>query len=209
MADAAVNSWLPATRRGEGGQPARLRWCEDRCLPLENDLFVSMLPGDIHSKGVFREIRERLAPKVIPVVDSHRGRAPTYGDHKPLSATGPPLTARERHRGSTTRVHPGESPERFQEWETGCQETLATNRRDAMEALPWRGGTSPGRRPSEGDGPGHGKGGLVPLFCGSDRTGNGMRGPPCGRWWSSSPTRETPAAGGPGEGDGRRTCGFP
>ena len=172
VADAAVIV-LPATAGVEVGTERVWGWCEERRLP--RILFVSMLDRENTSfEGVYREIRERLTPKVIPVEipigegADFRGIINLFSErahlYRPESDTG------EYDEGDI----PEELQERFQEWETELQETLATTDETLLEHY-LEGGHISREEAIEGMARAMARGDLVPLFCGSARTGYGIR----------------------------------
>lgn len=172
VADAAVIV-LSATAGVEVGTERVWGYCEARRLPRM--LFVSMLDRDNTSfERVFRQIRERLTPKVIPVEipigegPDFRGIINLFSErahlYRPDSDTG------EYDEGDI----PDELRERFQEWETELQETLATTDETLLEHY-LEGGHISREEAIEGMARAMARGDLVPLFCGSARTGYGIR----------------------------------
>ena len=172
VADAALVT-VSATSGVEVGTEVVWKYAEDRGIPRM--LFVSMMDKE-HADfdAVYAEIKERLAPNVLPVEipigagEDFEGIINLFSERAHLFKGG--TQTGEYEEGDV----PDDLQEKFQEWETELQETLATTdesllehylegekitRDEAIEAM--------ARAMAMGE--------IVPLFCGSAKLSYGMR----------------------------------
>lgn len=172
VADAAVIV-LSSTSGVEVGTEAVWEECERRGIP--RIFFVSMMDKENASfDTVYSEIKDRLTPNVIPVEIPVGEGADFHGIINLFSER-----AHMFRSGSTSGEYdeqdvPEELADKFEEWETELQETLATtdeallehyldgqkiSREEAIVAM--------AKSVAAGE--------LYPLFCGSGRDGHGVR----------------------------------
>lgn len=172
VADAAVIV-VGATSGVEVGTEKVWEYCEERGLPRM--IFVSMMDKD-HADftAVYRDIRARLTPAVIPVeipigegADFH-GIINLFSRHAHLYTRG--TKTGEYEHGEI----PEESRARFELWETELQERLATIDERYLEHY-LEGGRLSREEALEAMARGMARGELVPLFCGSGETCYGTR----------------------------------
>jgi elongation factor G len=172
VADSAVIV-LPATAGVEVGTERVWGYCEARGIP--RILFVSMMDRENTSfRRVFQEIRERLTEKVIPV-EIPIGEGPDFHGIVNLFSQRAHLF---RPGSDTGEYDEAEVPEElkgwFEEWEKELQETLATTDERLLERY-LEGGHISREEAIEGMARAMARGELVPLFCGSPRSGYGIR----------------------------------
>jgi elongation factor G len=148
-------------------------YCEARGLPRM--FFVSMMDKEHASfDQAYQQIKSRLSEKVIPVEipigegESFRGIINLFSErahiYKPGTKTGEYVE----------EDIPEELRERFEEWETELQETLATTDETLLEKY-LEGGHISREEAIEAMARAMARGEVYPLFCGSARSTYGMR----------------------------------
>jgi elongation factor G len=172
VADGAVIV-LSSTGGVEVGTERVWSYCEARKLP--RILFVSMMDKEnADFEGVFRQIKERLSEKVIPV-EIPIGEGPAFHGIINLFSERAHLYRAGSDTGEYDEVDvPQEYREKFEAWEEELQETLATTDETLLEHY-LEGGHISREEAIEGMARAMARGELVPLFCGSPRTGQGVR----------------------------------
>jgi len=172
VADAAVIV-VGATSGVEVGTEVVWKYVEDRRLP--RIFFVSMMDKE-HADfdKVYREIKERLAPTVVPVEipigsgEDFRGIINLFSEkahfHKPGTLTG------EYEEGDV----PPELQDKFEEWEMELMETVATTDEALLEQY-LEGEAISRDQAIEAMAAGMARGEVIPLFCGSAKKSYGMR----------------------------------
>jgi elongation factor G len=172
VADAAILV-LGATEGVQVGTERMWEFCEERGIP--RILFVSMMDRDrADFMAVYRDIREHLTERVIPVEipvgagDGFSGIINLFSErtHRYRTPDG---------KGEYDEEDvPAELAALFEEWETELQETLATTDENLLEEY-LVGGRISREQALEAMARAMRTGEVVPLFCGSAHTGYGMR----------------------------------
>jgi len=172
VADAAVIV-LGATSGVEVGTEKVWEYCEERGIPRM--FFVSMMDKEnADFDAVFRDIRQHLTDKVIPVEipigegDDFHGIINLFSERAHLFAEGTRDGAYEE------RDIPEQYSERFEAWETELQEALATTSEELLESY-LEGGHISREEAIEAMARSMARGELYPLFCGSARRTYGTR----------------------------------
>ncbi len=172
VADGAVIV-VGSTSGVEVGTEVVWQYCEDRGLPRM--FFVSMMDKE-HADfdKVFKDIKERLAPNVLPVEvpigagDDFKGIINLFSErahiYKPGSVTGE----------YEEQDIPEELMGKFEEMETEFIETVATADEDLLERY-LEGETISKEEAVEAMAGGMARGEIIPLFCGSAKKGFGMK----------------------------------
>lgn len=172
VADAAVIV-VGATSGVEVGTEQVWEYCEERGLPRM--IFVSMMDRDTADfTAVYRDIRSRLTPAVIPV-EIPIGEGDDFHGIINLFSRHAHFYSRDTKTGEYEHGEiPDESRERFELWETELQERLATIDERYLEHY-LEGGHLSREEALEAMARGMARGELVPLFCGSGETCYGTR----------------------------------
>jgi len=164
---------VSATSGVEVGTEVVWKYAEDRGIPRM--IFVSMMDKE-HADfdAVYQEIKERVAPNVLPVEipigagEDFRGIINLFSQKAHIFKAGT----------LTGEYEEGEVPEdlqdKFQEWAVELQETLATTDESLLERY-LEGETITREEAIEAMARGMAMGEVVPLFCGSARSSYGMR----------------------------------
>jgi len=172
VADAAVVV-VDATAGVEVGTETVWRYCQEREIPRM--LFVSKMDHEnADFDETYRQIKERLAPTALPVEipvgsgDDFRGIINLFSERTHVYRDGT----------ETGEYDEEDIPEhlrdRFEEWETELQETLATTNEELLEHY-LEGGRLTREEAIDAMGLGMVRGEIVPLFCGSAERSYGMR----------------------------------
>ncbi|MBT8398096.1 MAG: elongation factor G, partial [Gemmatimonadetes bacterium] len=172
VADAAVIT-VGSTAGVEVGTEVVWQYCEDRRLPRM--FFVSMMDKD-HADfdKVVQEVKERLAPNVLPVEvpigqgDDFRGIINLFSERAHLFKAG--TTSGEYEEADI----PEELKTKFEEMETEFIETVATTDEDLLERY-LEGEKISRAEAIEAMHRGMAKGEVIPLFCGSAKKSYGMK----------------------------------
>lgn len=164
---------VSATSGVEVGTEVVWKYAEDRGIPRM--IFVSMMDKE-HADfdAVYQEIKERVAPNVLPVEipigagEDFRGIINLFSQKAHIFKAGT----------LTGEYEEGEVPEdlqdKFQEWAVELQETLATTDESLLERY-LEGETITREEAIEAMARGMAMGEVVPLFCGSAKSSYGMR----------------------------------
>ncbi len=172
VADAAVVV-LGATSGVEVGTEVVWKYCQERRLPRM--FFISMMDKE-HADfdKVYQEIKEQLAPNVIPVEipigagEDFRGIINLFSERAHIYKEG-------THTGEYEEADvPADLQEKFQTWETEFLETVATTDETLLESY-LDGGTLSREDAITAMARGMARGEIVPLFCGSAKKSYGMR----------------------------------
>ncbi|MEQ9400714.1 MAG: elongation factor G [Longimicrobiales bacterium] len=172
VADAAIVV-VSATSGVEVGTERVWRYCAERGIP--RILFVSCMDKD-HADfdGVFRQIKERLSDKALPVEIPVGEGADFHGIINLFSEK-----AHLYREGTTTGEYDeGDIPEAYRDkeaqWETELQETLATTNESLLEAY-LEGGHISREEAIDAMALGMGRCEIFPVFCGSATRTYGIR----------------------------------
>jgi elongation factor G len=157
----------------EVGTEVVWKYVEERNLPRM--FFVSMMDKE-HADfdKVFQEIKERLAPNVVPVEipigagDDFRGIINLFSEKAHLYKSGT-LTG-EYEEGSI----PDELKSKFDEWEMELVETVATTDEALLEQY-LEGETISREQVVEAMANGMARGEIIPVFCGSAKKSYGVK----------------------------------
>jgi elongation factor G len=172
VADAAVIV-VGATSGVEVGTEVVWRYVEDRKIPRM--FFVSMMDKE-HADfdKVYADIKERLAPNVVPVEipigagDDFHGIINLFSEKAHFYEAGT----------VTGEYKEGEVPEglrgQFEEWEMELMETVATTDEALLEQY-LEGETISRGQAVEAMAAGMARGEIIPLFCGSAKKSYGMK----------------------------------
>ncbi|HZD04064.1 MAG TPA: GTP-binding protein, partial [Longimicrobiales bacterium] len=172
VADAAIIV-VGSTSGVEVGTEKVWEYCEERGLPRM--FFVSMMDKEnTDFDGVYQDIKSRLSEKVLPVEipigegEDFRGIINLFSERAHVFTPG----------GKTGEYEesdiPDELRERFEEWETELQETLATTDEALLEKY-IEGGHISREEAVEAMARAMERGEIYPLFCGSARLNWGTR----------------------------------
>ena len=150
-------------------------WEYCRAADLPRIVFISMMDKEnADFETAYREVKEHLSEKVVPVEipvgegEDFRGIINLFSAKAHLYTEGTTTGEYER-----TDV-PEELQDRFQEWHTELQETLATTDEDLLEKY-LEGETISRDEAVDAMARGMARGELVPLFCGSARKTYGLQ----------------------------------
>ncbi|MEZ4415390.1 MAG: elongation factor G [Gemmatimonadota bacterium] len=172
VADAAVIV-VSAVGGVEVGTEKVWEYCEARGLPRM--FFVSMLDKE-HAdfNAVYREIKERLSPKALPVEipigsgDGFRGIINLFSERAHIYQPG-------TQTGEYDEADiPDELKAQFDPWEQELQETIATSDETLLERY-LEGETISRDEAIEAMARAVARGDVIPVFCGSARLSYGMR----------------------------------
>ncbi len=172
VADSAVIV-VGATAGVEVGTEVVWKYCEERRLPRM--FFISMMDKE-HAdfEKVYQDIKERLAPNVIPVEipigagEGFKGIINLFSERAHLYKEGT-LTG-EYDEGDV----PEDLKEEFQTWGTELLETVATTDESLLEHY-LEGETIPKEEAISAMARGMARGEIIPVFCGSAKKSYGMR----------------------------------
>jgi len=173
VADAAIIV-VGATSGVEVGTEVVWKYCEERGIPRM--FFVSMMDKE-HADfdKVFRDIKERLAPSVLPVAvptgagDDFKGIINLFSKKVHLFKEGT-IT------GEYAEVDiPGDLRAKFEEMETEFIETVATTDEELLERY-LEGDTISHEEAAQAMAAGMARGEVIPVFCGSAKKSFGTRG---------------------------------
>lgn len=172
VADAAVLV-VSATAGVEVGTEKVWEYCEERGLPRM--IFVSMMDREnADFEAVYRDIRARLTPSVIPV-EIPIGEGPDFHGIINLFSEAAHLYKKGTKTGEYDHAEiPDALEARFELWETELQERLATIDEKYLEHY-LEGGHLSREEVLEAMARGMARGEIVPLFCGSGETCYGTR----------------------------------
>jgi len=171
VADAAVIV-VGATSGVEVGTEVVWKYCEGRKLPRM--FFVSMMDKE-HAdfEAVYREIKERLAPAVVPVEipigegEDFRGIINLFSQKAHIYQAGT-LTGEYDEADI-----PDDLKDKYEEWEMELMETVATTDEELLEQ--YLEGESISRDQAiEAMAAGMARGEVIPLFCGSGEKSYGV-----------------------------------
>jgi elongation factor G len=171
VADAAVIV-VSSTAGVEVGTEVVWEYCENRNLPRM--FFVSMMEKE-HAdfEKVYRDIKDRLAPAVVPVEipigqgDDFRGIINLFSEKAHIYKAG---TLTGEH--DVTDI-PEEMKDEFDEWEMEFLETVATTDEALLEQY-LEEGTISRDQAVEAMAAGMARGEIIPLFCGSAEMSYGV-----------------------------------
>ncbi len=172
VADSAVIV-VGATSGVEVGTETVWEYVEDRGIP--RFFFVSMMDKDHASfDRAYTEIKSRLTEKVIPV-EIPIGEGPDFHGIINLFSERAHIFRQGTEKGEYDEADiPEELQDKFEQWETELQETLATTNEDLLERY-LDGGKISREEAIEAMALGMARGDVVPLFCGSAEHSYGMR----------------------------------
>ena len=172
VADSAVIV-VGATSGVEVGTETVWEYVEDRGIP--RFFFVSMMDKDHASfDRAYTEIKSRLTEKVIPV-EIPIGEGPDFHGIINLFSERAHIFRQGTKKGEYDEADiPEELQDKFEQWETELQETLATTNEDLLERY-LDGGKISREEAIEAMALGMARGDVVPLFCGSAEHSYGMR----------------------------------
>ena len=172
VADSAVIV-VGATSGVEVGTETVWEYVEDRGIP--RFFFVSMMDKDHASfDRAYTEIQSRLTEKVIPV-EIPIGEGPDFHGIINLFSERAHIFRQGTEKGEYDEADiPEELQDKFEQWETELQETLATTNEDLLERY-LDGGKISREEAIEAMALGMARGDVVPLFCGSAEHSYGMR----------------------------------
>ena len=172
VADSAVIV-VGATSGVEVGTETVWEYVEDRGIP--RFFFVSMMDKDHASfDRAYTEIKSRLTEKVIPV-EIPIGEGPDFHGIINLFSERAYIFRQGTEKGEYDEADiPEELQDKFEQWETELQETLATTNEDLLERY-LDGGKISREEAIEAMALGMARGDVVPLFCGSAEHSYGMR----------------------------------
>jgi elongation factor G len=171
VADAAVIV-VSATSGVEVGTEVVWRYCEERKLPRM--FFVSLMDKE-HAdfEKVYQDIKERLAPAVVPVEipigqgDDFRGIINLFSEKAHIFKAG--TISGEYDEGDV----PADLKDQFDEWEMEFMETVATTDEDLLEQY-LEGEPISREQAIEAMARGMARGEIIPLFCGSGEKSFGV-----------------------------------
>ena len=171
VADAAV-ILVSSTAGVEVGTEVVWEYCENRKLPRM--FFVSMMEKE-HAdfERVYQDIKERLAPSVVPVEipigqgDDFRGIINLFSEKAHIYKAG---TLTGEH--DETDI-PEELKDKFDEWKMELMETVATTDEALLEQY-LEEGTISRDQAVEAMAVGMARGDIIPLFCGSAEMSYGV-----------------------------------
>ncbi len=172
VADGAIIT-VGATSGVEVGTEVVWKYCEDRGIP--RIFFVSMMDKE-HADfdKVFAEIKERMAPNVVPVEipigqgEEFKGLINLFSERAHIFKPGT-LTGEYEHADI-----PEELQDKFEEWETEFMETVATTDEALLDRY-LEGETIAKEEAVEAVARGMARGEIIPLFCGSARLSYGVQ----------------------------------
>ena len=172
VADSAVIV-VGATSGVEVGTETVWEYVEDRGIP--RFFFVSMMDKDHASfDRAYTEIKSRLTEKVIPV-EIPIGEGPDFHGIINLFSERAHIFRQGTEKGEYDEADiPEELQDKFEQWETELQETLATTNEDLLERY-LDGGKISREEAIEAMALGMARGDVVPLFCGSAEHSYGIR----------------------------------
>ena len=172
VADSAVIV-VGATSGVEVGTETVWEYVEDRGIP--RFFFVSMMDKDHASfDQVYAEIKSRLTEKVIPV-EIPIGEGADFRGIINLFSERAHIYKKGTEKGEYEEADiPEELQEKFEQWETELQETLATTNEDLLERY-LEGEKITREEAIEAMALGVARGDVIPLFCGSAEHSYGMQ----------------------------------
>jgi elongation factor G len=172
VADAAIIV-VGATAGVEVGTEVVWKYCQERRIPRM--FFVSMMDKE-HADfdKVYQDIKDRLAPNVLPV-EIPIGEGEHFHGLINLFSERAHLYKEGTHTGEYEEADvPAELRDRFKVWETEFVETVATTDETLLERY-LEGGAISREDAIAATARGMARGEIVPLFCGSAKKSYGLR----------------------------------